>query len=170
MRERARALVGGRAAAKLAVSTFHSLGVRILREHGERVGLPPNFSILDSDDVLGMLKEAGGTTDNALARRWQWAISAVEEPRPRVGGGRGGGARGRARGDERRRRVVAARVMQRYEERLAAYQAVDFDDLIVLPRAPARRRRRGARRVARRACATSSSTSTRTPTASSTSC
>ena len=76
MRERARALVGGRAAAQLAVSTFHSLGVRILREHGQVLGLPPNFSILDSDDVLGVLKEAGGTTDNALARRWQWAIGA----------------------------------------------------------------------------------------------
>jgi ATP-dependent DNA helicase Rep len=54
MRERARALVGGRAAAQLAVSTFHSLGVRILREHGRALGLPPNFSILDSDDVLGV--------------------------------------------------------------------------------------------------------------------
>jgi Superfamily I DNA and RNA helicases len=41
MRERARALVGARAAGKLAVSTFHSLGVRILREHGERLGLCP---------------------------------------------------------------------------------------------------------------------------------
>jgi len=65
MRERARALVGGRAAAQLAVSTFHSLGVRILREHGQALGLPANFSILDSDDVLGVLKEAGGTTDTA---------------------------------------------------------------------------------------------------------
>ena len=69
MRERARALVGGRAAAKLAVSTFHSLGVRILREHGERIGLASNFSILDRDDVLGVLKDAGATTDNAVARR-----------------------------------------------------------------------------------------------------
>ena len=76
MRDRARSLVGPRAAGKLAISTFHSLGVRILREHGERVGLPRNFSILDSDDVLGVLKDAGGTTDNALARRWQWTIGA----------------------------------------------------------------------------------------------
>ena len=40
------------------------------------LGLKPHFSILDSDDVLGVLKDAGGTTDNALARRWQWTISA----------------------------------------------------------------------------------------------
>ena len=75
MRERAKALVGARAAKDLAVSTFHSLGVRMLRSDGARVGLKQKFSILDSDDVLGVLRDAGGTTDNALARRWQWTIS-----------------------------------------------------------------------------------------------
>ncbi len=123
MRERAKTIVGARAASNLVVSTFHALGVRILRADGERIGLKPRFSILDSDDVLGVLKDAGATTDNALARRWQWAIgrwknqglaSAQVEPA----------------GDDER---VAKQVMQRYEERLAAYQAVDFDDLIGLP-------------------------------------
>ena len=75
MRERAKALVGPRAAKHLVVSTFHSLGVRMLRSDGERLGLKQQFCILDSDDVLGVLKDAGGTTDNALARRWQWTIS-----------------------------------------------------------------------------------------------
>ena len=75
MRERAKALVGARAASALVVSTFHSLGVRLLRSDGERVGLKPNFSILDANDVLGVLKDAGTTTDNAQAKRWQWAIS-----------------------------------------------------------------------------------------------
>ena len=123
MRERAKALVGARAAKELVVSTFHALGVRILRVDGERIGLKPRFSILDGDDVLAVLKDAGATTDNALARRWQWAISgwknqglASERVEPE-------------NDDER----VAQRVMQRYEERLAAYQAVDFDDLIGLP-------------------------------------
>ena len=54
MRERARQLIGPRAAKPLVVSTFHSLGVRILRSEGERLGLKEQFSILDSDDVLGM--------------------------------------------------------------------------------------------------------------------
>ena len=48
MRERAKALVGPRAASALVVSTFHSLGVRILRGDGARIGLKPNFSILDA--------------------------------------------------------------------------------------------------------------------------
>jgi ATP-dependent DNA helicase Rep len=134
MRERARALVGGRAAGKLAVSTFHALGVRILRTHGEKLGLKPRFSILDSDDVLALMKDAGGSTDNALARRWQWAISAWKGRGFAAADAEaealsGEGADGRNREDA----LIAARVMRRYEERLAAYQAVDFDDLIALP-------------------------------------
>ncbi len=127
MRERAKALVGPRAARDLAISTFHSLGVRMLRESGQKVGLKENFSILDSDDVLGVLRDAGGTTDAALARRWQWAISLWKNQ-----GLDADGAEAAAKDDDER---VAARVMRRYQERLQAYQAVDFDDLIGLPRA-----------------------------------
>ncbi len=123
MRERAKALIGARAAKPLVVSTFHSLGVRILRGDGQRIGLKEQFSILDSDDVLGILKDAGSSTDNALARRWQWAISGWKNQ------GLSSGQVEPAHDDER----VAQRVMQRYEERLAAFQAVDFDDLIGLP-------------------------------------
>ena len=135
MRERAAALVGRRAAAPLAISTFHSLGVRMLRSDGERLGLKPNFSILDSDDVLGVLKDAGGTTDNALARRWQWAIGGWKNRGLDAAGALADVAAGGVAGDERSAAdaLVAARVMERYQERLAAYQAVDFDDLIVLP-------------------------------------
>jgi ATP-dependent DNA helicase Rep len=125
MRERARGLVGPRAAKELVISTFHALGVRILRRDGERVGLKPTFSILDSDDVLGLLREAGGTTDNALARRWQWAISGWKN----AGLDAERAAAAASSDDER----VAAVVMQRYGERLSAYQAVDFDDLLGLP-------------------------------------
>jgi ATP-dependent DNA helicase Rep len=125
MRERAKQLVGPRAAKDLAVSTFHSLGVRMLRTDGTRLGLKEQFSILDSDDVLGVLRDCGGNTDNALAKRWQWTISLWKNQ-----GLDSAAAEGAAKDDDER---VAARVMKRYEERLAAYQAVDFDDLIGLP-------------------------------------
>ena len=124
MRERAKALVGARAAGALVVSTFHALGVRLLRSDGERVGLKPNFSILDANDVLGVLKDAGTTTDNAQAKRWQWAISLWKNQ-----GLDSAQAEAAAQGEDER---SAARIMRRYEERLAAYQAVDFDDLIGL--------------------------------------
>ena len=125
MRERAKSLVGARAAKNLVISTFHSLGVRILRSEFEKLGLKQQFSILDSDDVLGILKEAGASSDNALARRWQWAISLWKNQ----GLNSAQAESAASNADEQ----VAARVMQRYEERLAAYQAVDFDDLIGLP-------------------------------------
>jgi ATP-dependent DNA helicase Rep len=125
MRERARALAGAKASRELVISTFHALGVRMLREDGERVGLKPSFSILDSDDVLGLLREAGGSTDNAQARRWQWTISLWKNQ----GLDADGAARAATDADGRQ----AAALMQRYQERLAAYQAVDFDDLIGLP-------------------------------------
>jgi ATP-dependent DNA helicase Rep len=125
MRERAKALVGGRAARDLVVSTFHSLGVRMLRADGTRLNLKENFSILDSDDVLGVLRDAGGTTDAKTARGWQWAISLWKNQ-----GLNAAQAAAVAKDDLE---LTAAKVMQRYEERLNAYQAVDFDDLIGLP-------------------------------------
>jgi len=125
MRERARGLVGARAAKDLVVSTFHSLGVRILREDGTRVGLKEQFSILDSDDVMGVLRDAGGASDNKLARSWQWTISLWKNQ-----GLSSDQALAAAKDPDEQ---VAARVMKLYEERLAAYQAVDFDDLIGLP-------------------------------------
>jgi ATP-dependent DNA helicase Rep len=125
MRERAKALVGARAAKDLAISTFHSLGVRMMREDGHRLGLKAQFSILDSDDVMGVLRDCGSATDNALARQWQWTISLWKN----MGLDSAGAARAAKDADE----AVAAKVMKLYEERLTAYQAVDFDDLIGLP-------------------------------------
>ncbi|MED5620832.1 ATP-dependent helicase [Ideonella sp. BN130291] len=125
MRERAKQLVGPKAAKHLVISTFHSLGVKILRTDGARLGLKEQFSILDSDDVLGVLKDAGGSTDNATARRWQWTISLWKNQ-----GLNSDGAISAAKDAEEQQ---IARVMRLYEERLTAYQAVDFDDLISLP-------------------------------------
>src|SRR6218665_1586568 len=125
MRERAKHLIGARASKDLVISTFHSLGVRILRSEGPRVGLKEQFSILDSDDVLGVLRDAGGTTDANQARAWQWTISLWKNQ-----GLTAKQAQVYAKNEDER---VAAVVMERYQERLAAYGAVDFDDLISLP-------------------------------------
>ncbi|MFP3747319.1 UvrD-helicase domain-containing protein, partial [Achromobacter sp. SIMBA_011] len=46
---------------QLTVCTFHSLGVQILRQEAEHVGLKPQFSIMDSDDCFGMIQEQIGT-------------------------------------------------------------------------------------------------------------
>ncbi|WP_290872498.1 ATP-dependent helicase, partial [Aquabacterium sp.] len=125
MRERVKALIGAKAASKLLVCTFHSLGVRLLREDGAVLGLKPQFSILDSDDVTSILRDAGATTDAKLARSWQWTISLWKN-----NGLNSSQALSQCKTDEE---VIAARVMKLYEERLLAYQAVDFDDLIGMP-------------------------------------
>jgi ATP-dependent DNA helicase Rep len=124
MRERAKGLIG-RVAKDVVVCTFHALGVRMLRQDGAVLGLKPQFSILDSDDVTSILKDAGGSTDIATARQWQWTISGWKSA-----GLNAEQALAQAEDDNAR---VTAVVMGRYEERLTAYQSVDFDDLISLP-------------------------------------
>jgi ATP-dependent DNA helicase Rep len=137
MRERIGALVGTKAAKPLAISTFHALGVRMLRESGQAIGLKKNFSIMDADDALAVLRDAGGTTDAALARRWQWTISGWKNQGLTIDQ-----AAAIAADDDER---LAARVWQHYADRLNAYQAVDFDDLILLPLALMTRGGEGAR-------------------------
>ncbi|MBQ0917385.1 MAG: UvrD-helicase domain-containing protein [Hydrogenophaga sp.] len=124
MRERAKQLVG-RDAKKVLICTFHALGVRLLREDGAALGLKKNFSILDTDDITSMLKDCGGTTDANTARGWQWGISALKSA-----GLNSAQALVQAKDENER---VTATIMARYEERLTAYQSVDFDDLISLP-------------------------------------
>ncbi len=124
MRERAKGLIG-RAAKDVVICTFHALGVRMMRADGQALGLKPNFSILDSDDVTSIQKDAGGSTDAATARAWQWTISKWKNM-----GLNAAQAEAQAADDSER---ITARIMARYEERLTAYQSVDFDDLISLP-------------------------------------
>jgi ATP-dependent DNA helicase Rep len=124
MRERAKQLIG-RAAKDVLICTFHALGVRIMREDGAVLGLKPQFSIMDSDDVTSILKDCGGTTDAATARQWQWTISLWKNMGLNA-------EQAAAQAPDENARVIA-RIMALYQERLTAYQSVDFDDLIGLP-------------------------------------
>jgi ATP-dependent DNA helicase Rep len=129
MRERAAKLLAARgrpeAAAACAISTFHSLGLAIVREEAGALGLPRGFSILDPADLEGIVAELVATADPGRARAAQWRISAwknaLTAPAQALAAAR----------DETE--VAAARAYARYGDVLAAYRAVDFDDLIVLP-------------------------------------
>ncbi len=129
MRERTKAILKSKygipIAKELTICTFHALGVRMLRQDGGVLGLKPAFSILDASDVESLLKDAGGTADGATARGWQWTISGWKNA-----GLTSAAALAAAKNEDER---VTALIMQKYEERLAAYQSVDFDDLIGLP-------------------------------------
>ncbi|CAG0927984.1 partial ATP-dependent DNA helicase PcrA, partial [Planctomycetaceae bacterium] len=58
MKERVRELVGRGKAKGMVISTFHSLGVRILRRDIERLGYKKNFSIYTTSDQIGLIRQA----------------------------------------------------------------------------------------------------------------
>src|SRR5690554_1372166 len=125
MNVRVRQIVDTRLAKGLTISTFHSLGLRFLREEARHLGLKPQFSILDATDTLAILQELLATTDKARLRSVQQTISlwknALIEP--------DGADRLAATPSD----IEAARVYRSYSATLEAYQSVDFDDLIRLP-------------------------------------
>jgi ATP-dependent DNA helicase Rep len=126
MQERiAKLLKQPKQAKQLTVSTFHSLGVKILRQEAAGVGLKDRFSIMDSDDCYTVVSDLAITTDKQEIRRIQNAISlwknGLVDPEDAI----------RAAKDEEE--AQAARIFRSYVATLQAYQAVDFDDLIRLP-------------------------------------
>ncbi len=125
MSERVRGQVDARLLKGLTVGTFHSLGLRFLREEAAAAGLKRGFSILDANDSLAIVQELLATTDKARLRAVQQTISlwknAMLTP----------DAADRAARDPGQ--AEAARVYRSYEATLRAYQSVDFDDLIRLP-------------------------------------
>jgi ATP-dependent DNA helicase Rep len=127
MRERAQSLLKaqGKAgeAAKVVVATFHALGLKILRIEAKAAGLKPGFSIFDPSDLESVVAELIATSDRGRARSAQWKISAWKNAlvSPAMA------LKGAKEDDE----IIAARAYANYGEALAAYQAVDFDDLIV---------------------------------------
>nr|WP_314858377.1 UvrD-helicase domain-containing protein [uncultured Undibacterium sp.] len=126
MQERiAKLLKEPKQANKLTVSTFHSLGVKILRQEARALGLKDRFSIMDSDDCFSLVQDLAITTDKQLIRRIQTAMSlwknGLIDPEQ---------ALQQAQDEDE---AQAARVYRSYVATLSAYQAVDFDDLIRLP-------------------------------------
>jgi len=109
----------------LVVSTFHSLGMNILRAEAKLLGYKPQFSIFDSGDTWKIIGELTNTGDKQEIRdiqtqisKWKSAFVSPEQ------------AAQAAENDEAK---VHARIYARYQKTLRAYQAVDFDDLIYLP-------------------------------------
>lgn len=125
MNERLKKLVDSKLAKGLTLSTFHSLGLRFLREESSHLGLKPSFSILDSNDALAIIQELLATTDKARLRAVQQTISLWKNNLM--------DAEAAERSATSASDIEAVRVYRSYSATLAAYQAVDFDDLIRLP-------------------------------------
>lgn len=111
----------------LVVSTFHALGLTMLRREREALGLKAGFSLLDAQDSRALMSDlyrqdfGGSEAEGSLQGQvssWKNALVTPEA------------AWDTARGE---REAAAARLYAAYERRLRAYNAVDFDDLIGLP-------------------------------------
>lgn len=125
MQERIAAKLGKEHTRGLTVCTFHSLGMKMLREEAEHVGYKKNFSILDASDSAKIIAELLGSSGREPVFKAQHQISlwknALCTPEHAL----------ETAADEWQKHIAA--VYAAYQETLQHYQAVDFDDLIRLP-------------------------------------
>lgn len=124
MQERVGKLLKGDAKG-LTLSTFHSLGLSIVRHEAAHLGLKPNFSILDSADSWGIISGLCKTTDKKQIRQVSGIISGWKNKLISQDA-----AAALANSEEEH---LAAKIYADYQATLQAYQAADFDDLIRLP-------------------------------------
>ncbi len=121
MKQRVAALVGSSGgSSRLHISTFHRLGLRILREECAAIGLTPTFSIVDPADARAVIADLLGrefNTDPGQAESVAAALSAWRN-----------GAAAELEGSN------LARIHQAYQRHLRSLNAVDLDDMIALPR------------------------------------
>ena len=107
------------------ICTFHSLCVRILRQHIEKLGYKRNFVIYDESEQLGAVKKILSSISSKGEKVDPGAVLAV------LSKFKNGGANAKVFGDESVR-ALAQHIAKRYESALHACNAVDFDDLILL--------------------------------------
>jgi ATP-dependent DNA helicase Rep len=129
MKERVGRLVDRKLTRGLIVSTFHNLGLNIIREEHPHLGYHPGFTIFDAEDAKAllqdlMIREASADAGDELSdiqmtiSSWKNAMKGPQEAWSKAA-------------DEREQRI--ALIYKHYNEYLKAYNAVDFDDLILLP-------------------------------------
>jgi superfamily I DNA/RNA helicase len=107
------------------ICTFHSLCVRILRQHIEKLGYKRNFVIYDESEQLGAVKKILSSISAKGEKVDPAAVLAV------LSKFKNGGENAKIFGDEGVR-ALAQHIAKRYESALHACNAVDFDDLILL--------------------------------------
>jgi DNA helicase-2/ATP-dependent DNA helicase PcrA len=128
MKERIGALIGGVVEGMQWLGTFHSIGAKMLRRHAELAGLKSNFTILDTDDQLRLMKqliEAEGVDEKRWpARALASMIDGWKNRGLRPDDVSEGEAQGYAFGKGKT-------LYHMYQERLKALNAADFGDLLL---------------------------------------
>ncbi len=127
MRERVAALLG-RPVEGLWLGTFHALAARMLRRHAELVGLSPQFTILDADDQLRLLKQVM-EAERIDAKRWPPPLLMGQIQRWKDRGEGPARVTPAMAGDLAGGRMIA--LYAAYQGRLKALNAADFGDLLL---------------------------------------
>jgi DNA helicase-2/ATP-dependent DNA helicase PcrA len=147
MRERLEGLLGGEAAGRVTIKTFHAFGAMLLRQYADRLGLSPQFVILSEEDRLALLRQAcpelKASEVEAARAEIAAAKAAAVAAKPRLKSGADspnplkrideGADQPASAGLAYQAAVETADRHARYTAALRAADAVDFDDLILLP-------------------------------------
>jgi ATP-dependent DNA helicase Rep len=131
MKERVSQLVSGPAARGLIVSTFHNLGLNILRKEHKSIGYKSGFSIFDQQDAQALIRDLlmqqhgseDSSSDQADAVQQQISSWKNDMVNPDQAVAMATAPAG----------ILCAQAYLRYQRALKAYNAFDFDDLIVVP-------------------------------------
>ena len=128
MKERVAQTLGRKEARGLTVSTFHSLGLDLIRREHKHLQLKANFSLFDDTDQMSLLKELTELEiqgDKELLQQLVQAISRYKNDLVLPAQ-----ALKRAQTPDEQK---FAKWYDRYQRQMSAYNALDFDDLILLP-------------------------------------
>ncbi len=128
MKQRVEALVG-EASAGIWLGTFHSLGARLLRRHAELVGLKSNFTILDADDQVRLLKQILRASD-IDDKKWPARVLSTVIQRWKDKGLMPDKVPASESSEFANGRAVE--LYKDYQARLAVLNATDFGDLLLL--------------------------------------
>ena len=128
MKERVSQQLSAKESRGLHVSTFHTLGLKILRQSGKQLGYKSGFSIFDNEDSIALIKELmrneygddGGMAQQILWQISTWKASLINEQQA-------------LELADDPQHVAAAVLYEKYQRYLKTYNAVDFDDLIYQP-------------------------------------
>ncbi len=128
MKERVAQTLGKPEARGLKVSTFHTLGLNIIKAHVKQLGLKPGFSLFDDKDSMALLSDLTTDTLDGDKDQLQLLQSCISNwkndlilPDALLKQAQSTGER------------EFAEAYKRYQDNLKAYNALDFDDLILLP-------------------------------------
>ena len=128
MKERIGALIGGVVEGMQWLGTFHSIGAKMLRRHAELAGLKSNFTILDTDDQLRLMKQLI-EAENIDEKRWPARTLASM-----IDGWKNRGLRPDdvSEGEAQGYAFGKGKALYRqYQERLKSLNAADFGDLLL---------------------------------------